>query len=200
MGRRAVFNRAVFLEAAIRLIAENGAAGLSIAGLAEAVGAPTGSVYHRYRSRADLLGDVWLSIVEEFQAGFLARLEDDEGAHAREAALFTPKWAAENEEKAWILLLNRSKDLERDSWSQALRVREKTAAHDLMLAMARFTKAKFGARAALRDRAKVRFALIDMPSAAVRPYLEARESIPACVREFVILSFDSVFKQPGAAL
>ena len=67
MGRRARFDRDQIIESAMRLIAEDGPGAATIAAIAGRVGAPTGSIYHRYSSRELLLADIWLTVVEAFQ-------------------------------------------------------------------------------------------------------------------------------------
>ncbi|MEJ7734392.1 MAG: TetR family transcriptional regulator [Polyangiaceae bacterium] len=47
-GRPAKFDREELLDAALALVAEGGPAALTLAALARAAGAPTGSIYHRF--------------------------------------------------------------------------------------------------------------------------------------------------------
>ena len=52
--------------------------------IAEASGAPTGSIYHRFGSRDELIARLWIRAVQRSQASFLVAV--DRGG-AREAAL-----------------------------------------------------------------------------------------------------------------
>lgn len=179
MGRRADFTAADFLGAALELAAGSGAQSVNVAALAARLGAPTGSFYHRYDSRAVLLGELWLGVVEEFQQGWQAALA---GEAAREAglaaALFTPRWCRSQPLKAAVLALHQRRDFERDQWTPALKARERRAARELNAGMARFLRRLYAGEPTDAERALARFALIDAPLAAVRPYLEARKEIP----------------------
>src|SRR5512135_2839969 len=97
MGRKAIFERSDMTGAALRLVADRGPQSLTVAALAKEVGAPTGSIYHRYRSREQLLGELWMEVVEGFQSGFveaLARATDVESAI--DAARYMVAWTREH--------------------------------------------------------------------------------------------------------
>jgi len=65
------------LDAAERILAEDGSAALTIRALAQATGAPSGSLYHAFGSRSDLLGQMWLRAAQRF-------LDEQEKAIERE--------------------------------------------------------------------------------------------------------------------
>ncbi len=54
------------LDAAEQLLAEQGSSKLTIRGLAKATGASSGTLYHAFGSRADLLGHMWLRAADRF--------------------------------------------------------------------------------------------------------------------------------------
>ena len=56
------------LDAAERLLAVNGSSAVTVRALARATGAPSGTLYHAFGSRADLLGRMWLRAAERFLA------------------------------------------------------------------------------------------------------------------------------------
>src|SRR5262245_50905391 len=58
MPRLAKFHDAQFLDAARRVVSRQGPSGATISAIAQAIGAPTGSLYHRFPSRDVLLGEV----------------------------------------------------------------------------------------------------------------------------------------------
>ena len=60
MARPPKFDEEQFLAAAGRLIATHGPARATIGAIGRAVGAPTGSIYHRFDSRDGLLAEVCL--------------------------------------------------------------------------------------------------------------------------------------------
>jgi AcrR family transcriptional regulator len=93
------------LDAAAALAAAHGPAGLTMAGVAEATGAPSGSLYHRFGSRAGLLAEVWLRTVTAFQAGYLEALEREPVLEACvAAAAHVVGWSREHEPELRILL------------------------------------------------------------------------------------------------
>ncbi|WCD85969.1 hypothetical protein KPP03845_102310 [Streptomyces xanthophaeus] len=59
----------------VRLAAGGGPDAVTMSAVAQAVGAPSGSVYHRFAGRPALLAEVWLRTVEAFQEGYLAQVE-----------------------------------------------------------------------------------------------------------------------------
>lgn len=56
------------LDAAEALLAESGQGALTVRAVADAVGASTGSLYHAFRSRNELLGQMWLRAARRFLA------------------------------------------------------------------------------------------------------------------------------------
>lgn len=58
----------VLLDAAERMLVERGNSGLTIRALAAATGASSGTLYHAFGSRSDLLGRVWLRAAHRFLA------------------------------------------------------------------------------------------------------------------------------------
>ncbi len=195
MGRTARFDREQFLRAAIRAAGRDGPAGVNVIELAAGIGAPTGSFYHRYASRSELLGDVWMTIIEDFQGGIRAGLEGaDPVAAGRAAALFTPGWAQKNAHAARILTLHRSRDFESETWPGPLRSRERRGRRELRIALARYLARRFGRRVTEADATRTRFAIIDAPVGAVRPYLEEGRAIPGSVLALIGLTYDAVMK------
>ena len=79
MGRNAHFKNKQFVDSALKIAADQGPAAVTIAAVAVKVGAPVGSVYHRFSSRDILLAEVWLQVVTSIQKGFLKALNSDEG-------------------------------------------------------------------------------------------------------------------------
>ena len=69
MGRTAQFDREELLLTAASVAAAGRP--LTIQSLAEATGAPVGSIYHRFESREALLAEAWLLAVRHFQTCLL---------------------------------------------------------------------------------------------------------------------------------
>jgi AcrR family transcriptional regulator len=65
MGRREHFSKEQILDGALRAVVAHGRA-VSVAQIGEAIGAPTGSIYHRFSSRDDLMAQLWLRSIRRF--------------------------------------------------------------------------------------------------------------------------------------
>jgi AcrR family transcriptional regulator len=74
MGRPAKFNDDLILDATAEAIAREGPARATVANIAAAVGAPSGSIYHRFESRDLMFARLWIRTVRRAQPGFIAAL------------------------------------------------------------------------------------------------------------------------------
>jgi AcrR family transcriptional regulator len=72
------------LDAACGLLLQVGARAATVEAIAEASGAPIGSIYHRFGSRETLVTKLWIRAVYRSQASFVAAMEHPD---AREAAV-----------------------------------------------------------------------------------------------------------------
>jgi len=70
MPRPEKFTEDQTLDAAGALVAASGPSSATIAAIAAAIGAPNGSIYHRFKTRDALLGRLWLSKAAFFQNNF----------------------------------------------------------------------------------------------------------------------------------
>jgi AcrR family transcriptional regulator len=174
MPRPPSFSEDQILDAGLALVAERGTGGLTITAIAEQIGAPSGSIYHRFGSRDLLVGHLWVRTVEAFQSGWLDALAPDGEplARARRGASHVLTWSAHNPNGARLLMQHRSEDLLANDWPEALRdanrrQRERVteALHDLAQ--------HFGAtgRGHLR---RLAFACVEVPTAEVRRCLALR--------------------------
>lgn len=184
MARPAKFSEDQILDATLQLVAAKGPGAATMAAIAEAVGAPTGSLYHRFASRELLLARLWIRTIHRFQQGFVAALEhDDLDAAAIGAALHGVRWARDHADEARVLLLHRREDLAA-RWPAEL-------GEDLAVL-------NKGVEAAIRDHARRRygsdgpehlqrlmFALADLPYAAMRRFIATGESPPASLEDLV---------------
>src|SRR5829696_1654947 len=102
------------LDAARGLLLEQGAGSATVEAIAGASGAPTGSIYHRFGSRDELLARLWIRAVERSQASFLAALEDsDPHAAALAAAMSVVDFCEAEPADARLLASFRREDLVR---------------------------------------------------------------------------------------
>ena len=187
------------LDAAAGLAAEHGPAGVTMGAVAAASGAPSGTLYHRFGSRAGLLAGVWLRTVEAFQAGYLERLARDpvlEGCVA--AARHVVAWTRSHPQEVQILLRG-PRDFAVAGAPADLR--ERIAATDTRLEAA---IAAAAARLPLADAAEARelvvFATVDLPYAAARRHLR-RGTMPPGLEEHLARAVRAVLVDrlgPGA--
>ena len=188
MGRRAKYTDGQFLDAAQSLAVKKGPEAITIADIADFVGAPIGSVYHRFPSRELLMARLWLRTVRSFQEGFLTLLAE---GRAKAAALYTPRWVREHFEQAVILLAYRREEFFGEAWPEEV-------AHDARLLMRSldegiidFTISRFGGVSEEMLQRTV-FALIDVPYAAVRRYLQQGVPPPAFIDGMIEEAFRAV--------
>lgn len=181
MARTAQFSRDDFLRCAVRLIAERGPEAATTAAILNGVGAPAGSFYHRFTSRDLFLGELWLGLAERYQTEFLACLRT-QGALA--AALFTPRWVRDHPVEARVLLLYRKEDFASRNWSADFTRRAADLAEHLTGGLRDFA-AGLGGPSPDETFQRVRFALVDVPLAAVRRHLKDNTPLAASVDNLV---------------
>lgn len=191
MGRKSRYDKEQFVKGALKLLAKSGPAGVTMNALAQEIGAPIGSVYHRFVSRDVLLAELWLQVVESFQREFLSALEGDDGL---EAALHTPRWVRKHPKEGRVLLLHRRDDLSRGKWPDDIQSRAIKLVEELNTGIRLFVRKKFG-RISKRNLERTVFVLVDVPHAAVRRYLEADVVPPEIVDELIRDTYYTVFKE-----
>jgi AcrR family transcriptional regulator len=192
MGRKAIFERRDMTGAALRLVADRGPQAVTIAALAKEVGAPTGSIYHRYRSREQLLAELWMDVVEGFQDGFVANLAS---AHDVEGAVVTARymasWTREHPLEARLLLLHRRQDFMSGEWPAELAARAAALEPQIGTALRSFAARAFG-RTDAETLSRLRYALLDAPFGGIKPYVQARRRLPPVVDDLVAQTAQAV--------
>ena len=176
MPRPARYSVDDLLDAAAVLLAAEGPAAVAMAGVARAVGAPSGSVYHRFPTRSALCGALWLRTEERFQAGFVAALrsEEDDVERCVGAARYVVRWCRAHPIDAQVLLLGPGA-LDPDGWPESVLERR-----------AELQRTVTGAMAGVPvDPDRLRAAVVDVPVGVVRRYLVARQTIPDSVDAIV---------------
>ncbi|MEU8918282.1 helix-turn-helix domain-containing protein [Streptomyces nigrescens] len=177
MARPPRFDTAQLLDAAVRLAAESGPAGVTMSAVAAAVGAPSGSVYHRFAGRSALLAEVWLRTVEGFQAGYFEALEssDDPRAGGRAAARHIVAWSRAHPAEAALLLYG-AQEFGRDDWSDEHLLRAEEGNMRVRAALAALAGAL-----GLHGREgfdRVTLAAVDLPLSLVRRHLRGGTPLP----------------------
>lgn len=183
MVRTARFDADAFVCAATSLVAAGGPDAATLTAIAARVGAPTGSVYHRFPSRAAILAVAWLKAHAGFSACVRPALEGGDG---RAAALALVAWARSEPEGAALLLLHAAESVLADAPPPALL--DAVQAEQQALDRAFATYMSIVAPAAADDPAAIaraRFRLFDGPIALLRPTLGRPGGVPAYVDDLV---------------
>ncbi|MET9697423.1 helix-turn-helix domain-containing protein [Streptomyces sp. NPDC006529] len=177
MARPPRFDTDQILDAAVQLAASAGPAGVTMSAVAQAIGAPSGSMYHRLPGRTALLAEVWLRTVERFQEGYFLALgsaPDPHGA-ARAAARHVVAWSRAHPREASLLLYG-ADQFGRAEWSEEHKERAdrgNARVYDSLHLLADVLGA-----AGPRDHDRVILALIDLPLSLVRRHLRAGRPLP----------------------
>ena len=190
MGRNAHFNNEQFIDAALKIAAGQGPAAVTIAAVAGAVGAPVGSVYHRFLSRDVLMAEVWLRVVASFQKEFLSMLEKGGGL---KAALHTPRWIRRHPAEARILLLYRREELVAGGWPEEVKARALGIARKLDAGISDYAARTFG-KAGRKEVRQVVFAIIDVPYAAVIRYIRQGNKPPRSVEDHITKTYNAIMR------
>ncbi len=192
MPRPEKFSESQILGAAAQLIAANGPAAATITAIGGAIGAPNGSIYHRFRSRDALLGRLWLQKAASFQNVFADALRHPD-AHqaARDAALSLPRSVRADLEGARVLLLHRREDFLSAGWPPEMSAEAARLGKQVSDTLARITRRLFGSDTKAH-RLTATFAVLDVPFAAVRRHVAANEPPPAQVDALIVTAVDAI--------
>lgn len=173
-------------------MAAHGPSGATIGAIARSVGAPTGSIYHRFASRDILLATVWLRAAAAFQNAVFERLA---GAAPRdaglEAALYMAERVREHPGEARLLLLHRRKDFVDRGWPTPFRRQAARLAQQIETELRAFSRRLCG-REDARTVRMVAYAVIEAPFAAIRRHVAAKESPPPYVDLLIRATYDGI--------
>ncbi|MCH7668869.1 MAG: TetR/AcrR family transcriptional regulator [Acidobacteria bacterium] len=184
MSRPPKYSTEQILDASLTMVLDGGPMKLSVAGVAQQIGAPSGSIYHRFSGKDALVGALWLRSVEKFQEGFTTAIAADEPLEAAiAAATHVVRWSRNEFDHARLLLVHRSRDFFGAGWPEELRDRN--------------DRQRLKAQRAIRDLAdrlgavdadglaRVKFAVVSVPYGAVRPALSTGRRPPSILEVFV---------------
>src|SRR5215218_11054722 len=156
------------LDAARDLILEDGSRSATIAA---ASGAPTGSIYHRFGSRDELITRLWMRAVYRSQASFVTALERRDAKDAAlAAAMSIIDFCEEHPADAQLLVSFRREDLIRSAPEGPLADGLADLNRPVERAVVHLARRLYGTRSrAALDRTLM--AVFDLPYGAVRRYL-----------------------------
>jgi AcrR family transcriptional regulator len=199
MPRAPKFDTEQILATASRIIAIHGPSGATIGAIAQAMGAPTGSIYHRFDSRDVLLAEVWLRAAAAFQAAFFARLSGSPPQEAgRTAALYMAQRVREHPQEARLLLLHRREDFVDRGWPAPMRRRAEQLRRQVERELRVFSRRLCG-RTDGRTVRTVAYAVVEVPFAAVRRHMAAHESPPPDVDVLIRVTYEAVMGLLGSS-
>jgi len=198
MGRTSKFTQDELLDAALKVIVDDGLAATTIAAISSQLQAPVGSIYHRFRSRDLLLARLWIRSIKRFQEGFLIALaeRDDLVAAGTNAALHVVRWSRDHADEARVMLLYRREDLAA-KWPAELGDEITQLNANVESAVARFADEHFG-NADTETVSRAVFCLIDIPYAATRHALLAGAPPAPYIDELVTTAASAILNSTRA--
>lgn len=164
MARPSKYSSEQILDAVLQVLRGRRPDEVSIAAVGDVLGAPSGSIYHRFPSRDALVASAWLRAGESFRTELeraLQAVDPLEGALA--AARHQLEWARRRPVEAGLFLLYGRSELLKSGWPAAQARRAERLANETTDLLRRFAARVPGA-----SYARVRFALLDVPQAAIR--------------------------------
>ncbi|MFC6706216.1 TetR/AcrR family transcriptional regulator [Flexivirga alba] len=177
MGRSPTYSVDGMLVAAAKLFASDGIRAVTMTAVASELGAPSGSIYHRFPDRASLLAALWLRTAHDFEAGFLEVLgEKVTTESAIDAAVWCVDWCRANPAQAAVLQAGH-RAFGSDAWPPA--DRELLTAADALRDKQIQSAVRTVAKSSGRPGDEVAFAMFELPIAVVRSYLNEGKPVPA---------------------
>ena len=171
------------LDSARDLLLGEGLRGATIEAIAGASGAPTGSIYHRFGSRDELIARLWIRAVHRSQASWLAALEREDASEAALAAGSSiVDFCEQHPADAQLLVAFRREDLVRAIPAGPLADELATLNKPVERAVVELARRLYGSRSrAALDRTLL--AVFDLPYGATRRHLISGKPLPAGLRE-----------------
>ena len=170
------------LDAARDLLVDRGSPSTTMEAISSASGAPTGSLYHRFGSRDDLVARLWIRAVYRSQASFLVALEEREPQKAAVAAgLSILDFCRDEPGDARLLVSFRYDDLIRSAPSPAIAEELAVLNRPVERAVIDLAKRLYG-RASAGAVQRTLLAVFDLPYGAVRRHLIAAKALPRGLR------------------
>jgi AcrR family transcriptional regulator len=192
MPRPAKHDEIGILRAAASLVAARGPSAATITAIGHAMGAPSGSIYHRFRSRDELLGRLWLTKAQSFQDRWSQALENPDARLAGlEAALSLPRVVRDDLEGARIMLLHRREDFLERGWPAEMQKEAQRLGQQVQDVLAMTTRRLFGRNTA-SARQVTTFAVLDLPLSAVRRFVAAGEPPPPVIDDLIAKAYAAV--------
>jgi AcrR family transcriptional regulator len=188
VARPAKFTDDQVLDGATVAVARYGPA-VTIAQIAQQMGAPVGSIYHRFESREHVLVQLWLRSIGRFQAGLLEAAGDPDVERAfLRSALHIPRFCREQPATSLTMTLFRQQRLVQDP-PAGLEAAVASVNDAVDAALADLVRRRWGRSTERRYRLAVT-AVRQSPYGLVRPYVGVE--VPAWLDEVVEASTKAI--------
>jgi AcrR family transcriptional regulator len=198
MPRPQVHPTDTMLDAARDLLLEDGSRSATMEAIADASGAPTGSIYHRFGSRDELIARLWMRAVYRSQASFLTALEEPDAKQAAlAAAISIIDFCEEHPADARLLVSFRREDLIRSAPEGPLTAELAKLNRPVKRAVTDLARRLYGSRSrAALDRTLM--VVFDLPYGAARRYLITGTRLPTGLRGDLTAAIKAVIDRPLA--
>ncbi len=196
MARPTIHDPDLLLDVALG-IAAGGPQRLTMAHVARAAGAPSGSVYHRFATRSALLGALWVRTISRFQGELVATIRDQDPLRARvTAARHVVVWSRTYPDAA-TALLHGAAAFDPMGWPDEISDQADRHTRELERSLDDLAARTPGGRD--RNRERLAFVIIDAPYAIVRRHLRGGTVIPRSAEELVAQCARTLagFEPPG---
>ncbi len=171
MASRVAYSRDEILDAAVRATHDHWRSA-TVAHVTATLGAPSGSIYHRFPSRDSLFASAWIRSVRRFHSAFATVVDTDDPVEAIAATgLLVPRFCRQHPYEARMLTAFRYAELAADppggTQSDLEGLNDPVVEHITLL-----TRRRYG-RVTERGLALVALACRDTPYGIVRPLIGA---------------------------
>jgi AcrR family transcriptional regulator len=195
MGRPAKHDESSILKAAAAIVASRGPNAATVTAIGHAIRAPSGSIYHRFHTRDELLGRLWLNKAAFFQDRWKTALNRPDAEEAGlAAALSLPRTVREDFKGARIMLLHRREDFLSESWPAEMQAEAERLKEQVEDNLAQITRRLFG-RNSVFARQVATFAVLDLPFSAVRRFVAMGRMPPPAMDDLITNAYQAVISQ-----
>jgi AcrR family transcriptional regulator len=183
LARPQLHSEEAILDTARTLVLDGGARSATLNAIAEASGAPKGSIYHRFASLNALLAEMWMRAVRRSQTAFIEALEQPDPMTAAIAgALSIHDFAQREPADARLLASLRREDLIDSVKEPRLRRELAELNRPLQEALAGLSRRLFGG-VSPDGLERTVCAVVDLPIGATRRHLIAGAPLPDTLRD-----------------
>lgn len=163
---------------------------VTIGDIARRLGAPTGSIYHRFDSREELLVRLWLRSVRRFHVAYLEAGDDPDAERALlSMAASVATFTRDHQAEAAAMTLFRQSRLV-DSAPESCRREVAQVNNEIHTRLASLAALRYGGDPTPRQLAYVRVASSEGPYGLVRPYIW--DGVPDWLPEVIVVSSRAV--------